>query len=129
MSFIIKTISLVIIFLTVYILWIFLFPDFTDDIAKKAWILKFNTTIRNFKSGADDVSERVIQLQDAKDNIDYAKDTINKVNETINKTSETIEQKIDQTQKVIESWEKVINSTKELKENIDNLTTVSWSSN
>lgn len=71
----------------------------------------------------------MIQLKDAESNINYARDIIDKTNQKINETKNVVEQKIDQTQKVIESWQKVIDSTKELKQNVDTLTTISWSSN
>lgn len=127
MSFVIKVISFIVIIITLYILGIFLLPAQADFIASKIWILSLNEKIRWAKTGVDEVSDTLIQMKDAESNIDYARDVMDKTVKTIDSTKKTVEQKIEQTEKVIESSKKVIDSTKELKQNVDNLTTISWS--
>ena len=129
MSFIIKVISFVVIIVTLYVLWIFFFPKFTDDLGNKLWIYSVNEQIRNFKSWADGVSDSMLQLKDAKSNIDYARDVVKQTQDTLQQTQKTITTKIDQTQKVIDSWQKVIDSTKQLKEDVNSLTDFSWTTN
>lgn len=127
MSFIIKFLSAVLIIVTIYIVAIFLAPKQVDEFARRAWIMNINNNIRNFKTWADWVSEDLIQLKWAREQIDNARKTVNQVWETINKTQEEINRKVDQANKVYESGKKVIDSTKELQKNLWELTTISWS--
>lgn len=127
MNFIIKFLSAVLIIVTIYIVTIFLAPNFADEVARRIWIMNVNDNIRNFKTWADGVSDDLIQLKSAKEQIDNARNTVNKVGETINQTQEEISKKVDQANKVYESGKKVIDSTKELKKNLDDLTTIWWS--
>lgn len=127
MSFIIKFISAVLIIVTIYIVTIFLAPKQADDFARYIGIMNINNYLRNFKTWADWVSDDLLQLKSAKEQIDNARNTVNKVSDTINKTQEEIAKKVDQANKVYESGKKVIDSTKELQKNLWELTTISWS--
>jgi peptidoglycan hydrolase CwlO-like protein len=111
------------------VLGIFFFPKQADYAASFIWVEGLNSKIRNFKSWADWVSSDLLQMKNAQEQIDSAKKAVESVNTKIEETQKVVTEKIDQTNKVIDSTNKVINSTKELKNNIDNLTTISWSEN
>lgn len=126
MNFLIKLISLIILVATVYIVSVFIFPTQTDYFANLLWIDEVNVTIRNLKNWTDSVSENLIRVQKWQEIIDYTKKTVKDANDTLNKTQKTITNKIDQANKTIEAWKKVIDASKELKQNVDNLSSTSW---
>ena len=127
MSFIWKFILSILVIVVLYILFAFMMPKESDLMAKKLWIENFNEYIRNLKKWADWVSDELLQLKSSEEIIWKAKNVVNSTNEAIDKTKDAIINKIEQTNKVIKSWEKVIEATSEFKNNIKELSTLSWS--
>ncbi|EKE26329.1 MAG: hypothetical protein ACD_4C00329G0002 [uncultured bacterium (gcode 4)] len=127
MSFIWKFILSILVIVVLYILFTFMMPKESDLMAKKLWIENFNEYIRNLKEWADWVSDELLQLKSSEEIIWKAKNVVNSTNEAIDKTKDAITNKIEQTNKVIKSWEKVIEATSEFKNNIKELSTLSWS--
>lgn len=133
MWFLIKLSSLIVIIFTAYILGIFLMPSQTDILADKLWISEFNQSVRWLKTWADTVGNDMLQVKEGQSAVDMARnamkstqDSIQKWQEVVNKTQSEIENKIDQANKVVESGQKVIDSTRELKQNVSNLTSGTW---
>ena len=133
MKFLGKIFSVLIVLFTVYILAIFFAPSFADGFWKDLWLLGFNQWLRELKSGADTVSEDILQLKSAEETlsgtrsmVDKTKQLIESTQKGIEVTRQTIETKVDQVNKVADSFEKTKNSVNELQQNLDALTTFSW---
>ncbi len=124
-----KIIYWFLIIIVLYILSIFILPDFTDDIASKIWILSINQKIRNLKNFADNIWENLTEIKSSEEIINKAKDITNTISWSINTTKTIINEKISQTNKVVDSAIKTKDSINELTENISNLTSLSWSTN
>ena len=117
MSFIIKVISAMIIIVTVYVLWVFLLPEKTDEIAKSLWTSDINEKLRGLKEWWDNITDDMLQIKQAQETINQAR-----------QVKEVVNQKIDQTNKVIDQTNKVIDSTEQLRDDINALSSMSWAS-
>ncbi len=127
MWFVYKIIFTVVLIVIIYVLWVFLFPTQVDKIATDIWILEFNLKIRGLKSWADNVSENLLQIKSWEEIIDKAKNVANDISWSINTTKNVIQEKVEQWNKVINSAKKTWESLNELRENISDFTTLSWS--
>jgi len=137
MWYMIKISSIVVIIFTLYMLGIFLAPTPTDKLADMIWIKWFNDSVRWLKSWADTVGDDMLQVKEdqwavdmARDAMKSTQDKIKQWQDVVNEANWFVEKKIDQTNKVIESGQKVVDSTKQLKQDVDNLTNTSstWTS-
>jgi len=128
-----KILASIVLIIVLYILGVFLAPNFMDSIAERLGMMSVNTIIRNLKSGADSTSDTLLQIKDASGAIGTARSIATQANDTLQKTTETIntirqvgEQKVQQVQKTAESVQKAGQAISEVQDNISELTTLSW---
>ncbi len=140
--------SLLIIFVTVYVLLIFMAPQITSKIEETIWIDGLTESITDFKWNLDESVTDIPTKDELKDaynkayswaleykeqfdlwvektheKVDDIRDTLKKAEDTYN----TVKDSYEQTKQTLENTKKILDESRQALENIQTIQSASWS--